>query len=203
MQSKSAKLAKPVNNVIHLGFPRNTVFEPSIVTPTLIRDIFLPHLHPHDSPYTAVTITVGIQNRWIQRLLINFYRLLHVKSGKNLSLINVSGYPDDRMPLAFCASLAYLMLQQDFRLRCIDVGNQSDLSQSKFQAVVIHNVLATATDARIEAVRDILLRYHDKPRFLVNVTSTPLDLFFHRICLKPDVSLHFEGWDYDKLDTLL
>jgi len=152
----------------------------------------------HTNPFTKNPITPIKQAHWMRRVLKEPELLL----GADKPIVSVSGWPDDRIGLFFTALLAAIAFNKNIRIRCIDIANPEEHVYSQTHVVVLHNVITEATSERIQTTRDLVVKYRKLPRFLVlSGFAEPLQLFKERLRLRPDVSLLFDGWTHEVLDT--
>jgi|SRR5579885_237690 len=112
------------------------------------------------------------------------------------SLIHIAGYPTDNIAMKAGMNLVKLALSEGTSAIVLDSGTSfyRDLDNVYVGMVVVHNLLeSVATTERLQAVRDLLVRWSSSLRILISVTKDPVSLAFLKLGLPVNHVFYLEG----------
>lgn len=103
-------------------------------------------------------------------------------------LVVLGSSPTDEGALAAASSTLVQARREGYVVRVIDAAYARERLPRETNVYVVHNILNHSSDERVEAVRDLLLRWR-RPARIVVVAGCPDPYAFctNRLCLKPDL----------------
>jgi len=103
-------------------------------------------------------------------------------------LVVLGSWPTDEGALAAAASTLVQTRQEGYTVRVVDAAYTRERMPQNTAAYLVHNILDHASDERVEAVRDLMLRWRRPARIIVvGGCRDPYAFCTTRLCLKPDL----------------
>ncbi len=100
-------------------------------------------------------------------------------------IIVVASHPTDAGAMRAACWAASRVYAAKFPILIWDVQQEGAYAEKKPRLVVLHNIRGACDDARADAVRDLVLRYHFCARLLVVATAEPYRFCTDRLALRP------------------
>ncbi len=103
-------------------------------------------------------------------------------------LVVLGSWPTDEGALAASSSALVQCRQEGYTVRFVNARYTREKLPGNTAAYCVHNILQDCTSERLEAVRDLLLRWRRPARIVVVAgCQDPLTFCMNRLCLKPDM----------------
>ena len=114
--------------------------------------------------------------------------LLQIIKDPRGQLVVLGASPTDEGALAAASSTLIQARREDYVVRVVDAAYTRERLPRETTVYAIHNILNDASNERVEAVRDLLLRWRRPARIVVVAgCRDPYAFCVNRLCLKPDL----------------